>query len=546
MKMNALKMNSRMLVRIVAIVIVLALLGWQWWGKHHAANNAVPAGESSPAQVVASGSAAVKTSTAPAKPVKPAPPATIRLGTLTLTACELKAPHGGAGVPAFCTKFPVPENRDDPKSRTIDLKLAIVKSDSAVPDKDMVVYLAGGPGQSATETFPQLAAAFAPLQKHHDILVLDQRGTGGSHALSCPEVEKARKGQEDLPFDAARVKADIAKCLAEVEKTADPRYYTTTIAVADLEAVRQALGAPKFDLVGISYGTRMAQQYAAAHPDAVRSIVLDSVAPNTLVLGETFASDLERALKLQAEACLATPACRQAFGDWRKTLLDLHAQLAAKPVEDVGFRDPRTNEPAMRNVTGDTLAGLVHLFAYNAEASALLPLDVAQAAKGDFAPLLGQTQIGEGDLSGNMNGGMQLSVMCSEDAPFLTARPGDAGTLLGTRPIERIQAACSVWPRGEMPKDFHQPFKSSIPTLILSGERDPVTPPRFAGEVLKGLSNGRVLELKGMGHGELTIGCMPKLVNEFIDKLNPKQLDAACLKRIGPIPAFVNFNGASP
>jgi fermentation-respiration switch protein FrsA (DUF1100 family) len=113
-------------------------------------------------------------------------------------------------------------------------------------------------------------------------------------------------------------------------------------------------------------------------------------------------------------------------------------------------------------------------------------------------------------------------------------------------PIQRIQTACAVWPRGAMPKDFHQPFKSSIPTLILSGERDPVTPPRFAEEVLKGLSNGRVLSLKGMGHGELMIGCMPKLVDEFVDKLDPRQLDAECLKRIGPVPAFVNFNGAAP
>jgi pimeloyl-ACP methyl ester carboxylesterase len=306
------------------------------------------------------------------------------------------------------------------------------------------------------------------------------------------------------------------------------------------------LGAPQFDLIGISYGTRMAQQYATAHPDAVRSIVLDSVAPNSLILGETFASDLERALKLQADACLAAPTCKKAFGDWRKTLLALHAQLNEKPVPGVTFRDPRTNEPVTRTVTGDTLAGLVHLFAYNAEASALLPLDVAQAGKGNFVPLLGQTQLGRGDLDGGMNAGMQLSVMCSEDAPFLEPRPQDAGTLLGTLPIERIQTACAVWPRGEMPKDFHQPFKSSIPTLILSGERDPVTPPRFAEEVLKGLSNGRVLSLKGMGHGELMIGCMPKLVDEFVDKLDPKQLDATCLKRIGPVPAFVNFNGAAP
>ena len=529
------KMNSRMLLRIAVIVIAVGLVGWQWWSKHRA----VPVVAAAP-----SGSAA--TSAAPAKPIKPMPPATMRMGRLTLTACELQRPNSAATVAAFCANFPVPENRADPKSRTIDLKLAIVKSDSAVPNKDLVTYLAGGPGQSAIETWPEIAGAFGPLLKHHDVLLLDQRGTGGSHALSCPKAEKAQKGDDDLPFDVTRAKAAVAQCLAEVELTANPRYYTTTIAVADLEAVRQVLGAPKLDLIGISYGTRMAQQYAGAHPEAVRSIVLDSVAPNTLILGQTFAADLDRALKLQAADCEATPACDKAFGDWRRTLLAVQAKLEAQPAKDVAFRDPATNQPATRTVTADTLAGLVHLFAYSAQTSTLLPLTVARAAKGDFAPLLGQSQIGTGDLAGGMNGGMQLSVTCSEDAPFLKPRPEDAGTLLGERPVQRLEAACSVWPHGAVPKGFHQPFKSAIPTLILSGERDPVTPPRFAQAVLKGLSNGRVLELKGMGHGELGIGCMPVLVNEFIDTLQPKKLDATCLDRIGPIPAFVNFNGAAP
>lgn len=534
------KTSPRMLLRIVVVVIAIAVFGWQWWGQHH---RPPAAGTHAEAPAVVHAPAAAGS---PAKPVKPLPPATLRMGRLALTACQLKQPHSAATIPAYCAKFPVPEDRANPHSRTIELRLAIVKSDSEVPDRDLVTLLAGGPGQSAIDTYPEVAAAFAPLLKQHDLLLLDQRGTGGSNPLSCPKAEKAQQAQANLPFDAARAKTDIAACLAEVEQKADPRFYTTTIAVADLEAVRQALGSPKLDLVGVSYGTRMAQQYAVAHPGAVRSIVLDSVVPNSLVLGESFASDLARALKLQADACVATPACNKAYGDWRKTLLDLHAKLVATPVANVTFPDPNTFKPVTRTVTGDTLADLVHLFAYNAGASALLPLDVAQATKGNFAPLLGQTQLGQGDLSAGMNPGMQLSVMCAEDAPFLKPRPEDADTLLGTLPIQRIETACSVWPRGGMPKDFHAPFKSAIPTLILSGERDPVTPPRFAQEVLKGLSDGRVLELKGMGHGELAIGCMPKLVGEFVDKLDPKTLDATCLKRIGPIPAFVDFNGAAP
>ncbi|HEX5488399.1 MAG TPA: alpha/beta hydrolase, partial [Rhodanobacteraceae bacterium] len=125
--------------------------------------------------------------------------------------------------------------------------------------------------------------------------------------------------------------------------------------------------------------------------------------------------------------------------------------------------------------------------------------------------------------------------------------PQDADTLLGEQLIEASLAACKVWPHGPMPEGFHAPFKSSIPTLLISGERDPVTPPSDAAEVLKGLSDGRSLVVKGMGHAEaINAGCMPDLVEQFIDKRQPKQLDAKCLDRLGPIPAFVNFNGATP
>ncbi|MGH8215334.1 MAG: alpha/beta hydrolase, partial [Rhodanobacteraceae bacterium] len=174
MKINAPKMNARMGLRIAAVVIAAGMIGWQWWGRGH---KQTPATDGPQASNVSARPAA---SAAPAMAAKPAPPATMKFGRLTLTACQLKRPHSGLTTPAFCAKFPVPENRADPHSRTINLKLAIIKSDSAVTAKDLVVYLAGGPGQSAIETYPEMAPAFAPLLKHRDLLLLDQRGTGGS------------------------------------------------------------------------------------------------------------------------------------------------------------------------------------------------------------------------------------------------------------------------------------------------------------------------------------------------------------------------------
>lgn len=532
------KMNSRTIMRIAAVVILVAVFGWQWWGKHRAKSvDATTATASAPAPA----------STAAAKPVKPAPPVTMRMGKVKLTACELKRPHSAATVAAFCAKFPVPENRADPQSRTIDLSLAIVKSQSAVPARDLVTYLAGGPGQSAIQTYPEMAPAFAPLLKHHDVLLLDQRGTGDSHPLKCPALETKLKGQDDAIPSVEQRTQWLAQCAQEVGKTADPRYYTTSDAVADLEAVRQALGAPTLDLVGVSYGTRMAQQYAEAHPDAVRSIVLDGVVPNSLVLGETFATALQHSLQLQAAACDKTPACHKAFGDWYATLHQLYARLKAEPVRQVAFQDPFTYKPVTKALSADTLAGVVRLFSYSAVTQALLPLAVNEAAHGNYAPLMGQAKLITGDLSESIEGGMQMSVICTEDASLLQPRPQDAGLLLGDAIVEAFIAECKVWPHNPMPANFHAPFKSSIPTLLISGERDPVTPPAYADEVLKGLTDARALTVKGMGHAEaINAGCMPGLVDKFIDKLQPKQLDAQCLDRLGPIPAFVNFNGATP
>ncbi|HJP98932.1 MAG TPA: alpha/beta hydrolase [Rhodanobacteraceae bacterium] len=536
-----------MVLRIVAIVVAAGVIGWQWWGKAHTRTPAAqdadapsPAASAPPAlpAAIASTSAAQR---------KPALPDKLKMGKLTLTACQLKRPHSAVTTPAFCADFAVPENRAIPGSRTIDLKLAIIKSDSAVPARDLVVYLAGGPGQSAIQTYPEMAPAFAPLLKHHDLLLLDQRGTGGSHPLTCPDVEKALDKFTDAAPTPERMTEMIGKCAAEVEKTADPRYYTTTDAVADLEAVRRVLGAPKLDLVGVSYGTRMAQHYAGAHPDSVRSIVLDGVVPNQLVLGESFAEALEHSLKLQSAACNAAPACKKRFGDWLATLHQLHAKLETDPPQQVTFPDPYSYQPVTRKLTADTLAGVVRFFSYSAATAALLPLAVDEAAHGNYAPLMGQAKLLTSGVSQSMQGGMQFSVVCSEDASLLKPRPQDKDTILGSSMIDDLLAACKAWPHAAMPKDFHAPFRSSIPTLLISGERDPVTPPANATEVLKGLPNGRSLVVAGLGHAEaIDAGCMPDLVDDFVANLQPKRLDAKCLKRIGPIPAFVNFNGAAP
>jgi len=547
--------KGRTILRIAALVVVAALVTWRYVGGRHGG----PAGAGfTPSHGPAGGRLAVSPAAPAAASSAPAaklPPRHWRLGTLNLASCELPHLLSGATTAAWCTDFEVAENPARPEGRHIGLHLAVIRSDAAQPEADIVVMVAGGPGEAATEAFAD-TAPYRGVLKHHDVLLLDQRGTGGSNPLTCKKTAEALRTQGAAHEDGGEapglespgpdaVRKRIAACLAEVRNRADPRYYTTTVAVDDLEKVRLALGAPRFDLIGVSYGTRVAQQYVMRHPDGVRSVVLDSPVPNQLILGEDFAANLESALKRDFADCRAAPACQNAFGDPMRTLYALRDALRANPHE-VTFRDPRTFEPVSRLLTADSLAGVVRMFAYEPETAALLPLSIEAAAQGDPAPLLGQVRLLDADLAADLNGGMAASVICSEDAGALHERPQDAGTILGNRLIENIEAQCQVWPHGAMPDDFHAPLVSSKPILILSGSRDPVTPPKYGAEIMRGLRNARHLVLTGQGHAVLARGCVPDLIEQFIDDPEPGKLDARCLNRLGPIPAFVNFNGAAP
>ncbi|MEP6898515.1 MAG: alpha/beta hydrolase [Rhodanobacter sp.] len=522
-------MSGRTIFRIALVVVAGAFLAWhELRPQPHATVESVPA------------STAVV-----AKPLPPATARTWELGSLTLTACELGQPNSGLSTAAWCAAFPVPENRDDPHSRIIKLKMALLRSSAQVPSKDMLVFLAGGPGQAATDSASTIAAMLEPLRAHRDVLLIDQRGTGGSNALSCKEPDDASAPDQDESFNADKMRTAATDCLKQISGRADPRYYTTTIATQDLEDVRKAIGSPRFDLIGVSYGTRMAQQYLMRYPDAVRSVVLDSVVPNSLALGEDFARNLDDALKAQFARCTAQPECKQHFGDPDQTLYQLRDALRANP-HQVSFRDPESYQTVKRTLDENALASVVRMFAYTPATAALLPLSIDAAAHGDVGPLLGQAKILSADLSDLMGSGMQYSVICSEDADLLTPRSQDAGTILGTHMIDALSAVCSVWPKGTRPADFHAALKTDKPVLILSGQYDPVTPPRYADEVARGLVNARVLVLKGQAHSVMSTGCAPELVQHFVEQLEPKKLDASCLDRLQPTPIFIDFNGSTP
>ena len=462
------------------------------------------------------------------------------LGSLEFTDCELAQPGTGTTVRAQCATLDVPEDPTQPEGRKISLKVALAASRAAEPAPDPVIFFAGGPGQSATESYAAVAGGFARIRDKRHLVFMDQRGTGGSNRLACtfPDAFDATQ----MPTDAMQVQL-ARDCLASLD--ADASQYTTTVAASDVEALRQALGAPQLNLYGGSYGTRMAQEYARQHPDAVRSIILDGVVPPGLVLGSEHAINLEAALKQILSRCADQPGCAKAFGDPFATLHKLLDQGRDAPLT-VAMRDPVSH--ASRDVRLDegSVALIARLFAYAPETAALLPLLMDEAAKGRPQSLLAQAALVFDSLTGQINHGMQLSVVCAEDAPRMQARPEDKDLVLGDSLVTVTLNQCSVWPKGPVSKDFHQPLKTDIPTLLLSGEFDPVTPPRYAEQVLASLGKARHLVGKGQGHILLARGCTPRLAAQFVDKLDPAGLDAKCLEPLGSLPFFIDYNGATP
>jgi len=206
--------------------------------------------------------------------------------------------------------------------------------------------------------------------------------------------------------------------------------------------------------------------------------------------------------------------------------------------------------PIEARLTQGEMTGAVRMLLYAPETVALLPLLLHQAAAGDLAPITAQVMITLRQTSAMLALGMHNSVVCAEDAPFYREDPAaaaqEAATYLGALTSSVLRDMCSVWPKGPVKPGFKEPIRSAVPVLLLSGEHDPITPPAYAEQAMAGMSNARHVVAPGQGHTVLARGCLPKVAAEFLDALDPKGLDASCVKTLGESPLFVRFTGPEP
>ena len=462
---------------------------------------------------------------------------------LELSACRISAGPAFPGIKARCGTMLRPENPADPASAEIEIRVAVVPALNLQPEPDPLVPLAGGPGQGAIQFYSAYAAAFEPVRRNRDILLVDQRGTGSSSRMDCPIDDDLVTGQ----YSKEQTLAFTLACLEVLPH--DPRYFTTSVAITDLEAVRTALGYPRLNLYGSSYGSRVAQHYARRYPEVTRSIVLDGVVPPQLALGPEIATEAQRALDDILARCAKDTACNERFPDIAGAFGRVKAALRDATVA-VKLPNPVTGQLESIDFGRAEFAAAIRLLTYHPNSIALVPLLVHAAANGNYGPLAAQFQMTLASMSDTLALGMHNSIVCTEDVPFYKTGAISYGEIeasyIGLFQLEALETICSAWPDGPIDADFKQPLATDIPALLLSGDADPITPPRYAELAIVDLARARHLIGKLQGHGQVAVGCMPKLLAHFITTADPDAIDAGCLERSFAMPFFLDYSSPPP
>ena len=462
---------------------------------------------------------------------------------LELEDCRISAGPGAPSMKARCGTLPRPLDPTGAVPGEIELRVVVVPALSLTPEPDPVVPVAGGPGQGTVQFYAGYSSAFEAVRRNRDILLVDQRGTGESSRMDCPVDEELIEGQYSRELTIEFTK----ECLAALPN--DPRFFTTSVAVTDLEAVREALLYPALNLYGISYGSRVAQHFARRYPDSTRTIVLDGVVPPQVALGPEIATESQKAVERILARCSEDADCNQRFPELQDTFARLVQELQQSPAS-IEVPHPNTGRVERILFGHSEMAVAIRLLAYNPMTIALMPLLISEAGNGNYVPLASQYQMTMIAMSDVLAIGMHNAVMCSEDAPRLAPEDIDydllSATYMGATQMKALEAICSVWPAGPTDAEINTPLTTELPVLLLSGDADPITPPRYADMAAENLLRSQHLVGKHQGHGQIAVGCMPRLVATFIETADPDAVDPECVERSFVMPFFLDFSGPMP
>lgn len=451
--------------------------------------------------------------------------------TIALEDCRLEG-----GMEAQCGIVTVPENRAEANGRQLDLAVVVVPAISNAVDPDPLFLLAGGPGQGAIDTFGPFVSVFRDIRQTRDIVLVDQRGTGDSNSLKCESFE-------ELPLDttAEEELAAVLECRETLEQKADLSQYLTATAAQDLEAVRLALGYEQISLFGVSYGTRLALEYVRQYPDSVRVMILDAVTGHELVIFQDVGRDGQAALEYMFLRCTHDAACAEQFPDLQAEYETMLARLETPQMTE--FEHPFTGEKITVSVTRPLVSQIIFNLLYSPDTVSILPLLIHEAyTENDYGTLVAQGLMASANI--DIADGLLYTIGCTEDAPILEEAAVEQTdfTVITTDFLE----ICNQWPQQSPDPAWREPITADVPTLLLSGSADPITPPRYANEVDASLPNSLHIVVEGYGHGVIGVGCMLDLMADFLDEGSAETIDPSCTQNVLPPPFFVDLTGPRP
>jgi pimeloyl-ACP methyl ester carboxylesterase len=440
-----------------------------------------------------------------------------------LVRCELPGVDG----PVLCGMLTVPEDRAAPSGRTISLKVVVLQATGPDRRPDPVVYLAGGGVLPATRYARMFSQRFAALRRSRDIVLVDQRGTGGSNPLNC-RLPPAQEMGSDGYLQAVRA------CRAALEARADLSRYGTPAAMADLDDVRARLGYQTLNVWGMSYGSFAAQVYARSHPSRVRTLALTGPMPLDAPMWLDLARSAQDTLDRVLAECAAQSACRAAYPDPARELAAALDRLAASPATvsvekpDGSARDVRFTDREFRDLLSAAM--------YTARGMGDVPHLIHAVFSGDYSPIASILSE-EAPPDAAPPRGLFLSLVCSESIPRVApaaVAAATAGTFVGDFPTRAQLRVCAEWPRAALPEGFSTPVRSGAPLVAIVGALDHTTPPRYAHSIVRGFPNGRVIVLPGRGHNDID-ACVAGLIESFVEGGRAESVDAGCAAAPQPL-----------
>ena len=462
------------------------------------------------------------------------PFATVETPSIALAPCHID----GLAEEILCGTHDVPENRDGPSQRQLQIRIAVLPVLRGVAEPDPLVLMAGGPGQGARGLAPVAARFFRKVRSRRDIVLVDLRGTGASHPLKCSQAADEIAVLEHLDFAA-----QARQCAEGLEN--DPRMFTHANSLRDLEEIRQRLGYERINLWGGSWGTRASLLYALRYPASTRSVILDGAVALTMDFPRTASADADDALTLLFDTCQKDAECTAAFPDPRAAFAALDRQFLKDRIR-VTIRHPRTHALTRVTLTKGLVAEMIRGALYvPRDAAAILQL-IRHATAGDFAPLAAQYLRTASVTTDDMTMGATFAVLCSEDLPRVAAANFEdeaRGSAFGTTYAQAWRDRCGAWPAGRGLRD-DTGATSSAPALILSGAHDPVTPPRAGTLMAKHFAQHWHVIVPGAAHNASFSGCVPDLIATFIDKASGDGIDTSCATEV-PWPPFVVSDAGS-